>query len=818
MRFILLVILLFGYFSIFPQAKTDQKQLQAVRISELIKTDGDLSEPAWQAALVATNFFTYDPTNGDPANEKTEVKVLYDNSALYISAVLYDREPQKILKEFTRRDGTNANADQFWVSINPYADGQNFFQFQVSSVNVQTDIKVSSGGSDYNWNAVWESEVKITDSGWVVEMKIPYSAIRFPNTQEQTWDINFWRLIRRTRETSSWNYVDKQIGNTGAQTGKLTGISNIKAPLRLAFYPYVSAYAQHNSDEKKLGYSFNGGMDVKYGINESFTLDMTLIPDFGQTKSDDIVLNLSPYEIRYNENRQFFTEGTELFNKAGLFYSRRVGAVPSGYSDMDTILQQKGKILDNPAAAKLINATKISGRNKNNLGLGFFNAITDNTYATVEDSLGNKKRLLTEPFTNYNILVADQAFNKNSYINIINTNVYQPSTDKFADVIGTTFRIYEKRNIYAFQGTTAVSVKDDKAMKNPSIGQYYNLNAGKLNGNLYFNGGIGILTDKYNPNDIGYLDRNNCIAYYSTISYRIYQPFWKLLSWSASTGFSYQELYKPKVYSSSNFSIGTDGTFKNYLSVGINFNAEPMGRHDYYEPRVAGRYFAKRRYISSYLWISSDYRKPFALDITVSHFLSETSSIGKNYGYSWSISPRIRVSNHFLCSYSFSPGFDYEDKGWAKTITSDSIVFGKRDVKSITNTFSGSYVFTNKSFLTINIRHYRTWVDYSKFYLLNTEGGLTDYPAYTKNHDINFNAFTIDMVYTWNFAPGSFIYVMWKNNITKSDDVTDNRFDDFFVNFDKTINAPQVNWLSVKLSYYIDYQYFIKRRGAVKSK
>lgn len=807
MKFICLHIIIFLISSFtFAQELLKAKQTEAVRIAEEITIDGELKEAAWTKVQVAKDFITYDPTTGEPASENTEVKIIYDNEAIYIGAILYDKDPYKILREYTRRDETNANADAFWVSINPYADGQNVFQFQVTSVNVQSDLKIFSGGSDYNWNSVWFSETKITDQGWVVEIKIPYSAIRLPKTQEQVWDVNFWRLIRRIRETSSWNFVDKKLGNSGAQTGKLKGIRDIKSPLRLSLFPYVSAYTQHNSDMNQFSYSFIGGMDVKYGINESFTLDMTLIPDFGQTKSDDKVLNLSPYEIRYTENRQFFTEGTEMFNKAGLFYSRRIGETPSGYSDVDSVTNNKGKIIKNPSEAKLINATKISGRNKNNLGLGFFNAMTGNTYATVEDSLGTNHNLLTEPFTNYNIIVADQAFRKNSFVNIINTNMYQYATDNVANVTGATFRIYEKRDLYALYGTTAVSIKKNKSLHENSIGELYNLNAGKLNGNFTFNYGINIITDRYNPNDMAYLNHNNDFSQSAVMSYRIYKPFWKLLGCYSTIYYNYKKLYKPNVYTGTDINLESGATFKNYLSIGLNFSSGLNKMHDYFEARVPNRLFIKSRYDSFSSWLSTDYRKAFALDITSNGFISEWN----NRGLWGTIAPRIRLSDHFLFVYSLSHGSDLSDRGYVSLINSDSIVFGKRNIRVITNSFAGTYVFNNKTYLSLNIRHYWSTVNYLEYFLLADNGDLEAYD-YSGNHDINYNIFTIDMTYSWNFAPGSFINVMWKNNITKSENVFNNHFDDFFMNFDRAVNFPQVNSLSVKLSYYVDYQYFSRK-------
>src|SRR5258705_10304557 len=164
------------------------------------------------------------------------------------------------------------------------------------------------------------------------------------------------------------------------------GIKYIKPPLRLSFSPYFSSYVNNypynTPGIKNTTTSLNGGMDVKYGINDAFTLDMTLIPDFGQVQSDNQVLNLSPFEVKYNENRSFFTEGTELFNKGNLFYSRRIGGTPIHFGDVSGQLGANERVLKNPTESKLINATKVSGRTTKGLGVGFFNALTKPMYAT----------------------------------------------------------------------------------------------------------------------------------------------------------------------------------------------------------------------------------------------------------------------------------------------------------------------------------------------------------------------------------------------------------------------------------------------------
>ncbi|MEY4012911.1 MAG: hypothetical protein RIT22_2035, partial [Bacteroidota bacterium] len=230
----------------------------------------------------------------------------------------------------------SGTADRVGIFINGYNDGQQEFSFIVSASGVQEDfLFTESNGEDSSWNAIWESKTQITDFGWTAEIKIPYAALRFSSEKKQTWGINFIRDFRRARTFYSWNLIDNKINSRGNQEGVLNGIENIITPTRLFLIPYSSFYLNSNATQKTKG-DLKGGVDIKYGINDAFTLDAILVPDFGQTTFDNVILNLGPFEQQFNENRPFFTEGTELFSKGNLFYSRRIGGSPTINADLNT--------------------------------------------------------------------------------------------------------------------------------------------------------------------------------------------------------------------------------------------------------------------------------------------------------------------------------------------------------------------------------------------------------------------------------------------------------------------------------------------------
>jgi hypothetical protein len=426
-----------------------EKSLEAFKINTPIKIDGILDESVWNQAAIADSFIENSPNYGAVAKHPTIVRVLYSDQAIYVGAYMYD-DPKKIRKQLTARDGEQRqDIDYFSVFFDTYNDNQNGYQFLVTARNVQTDgrlvaNRVSQFGlpTDYSWDAVWESKVTIQKDGWVVEMKIPYSALRFSKKEVQDWGINFQRYSRRYSESAFWNKVDPNQNGFVNQFGNLTAVKNIVPPLRLSFLPYITTGVRTTpfaDGSTKTTVLRNGGMDVKYGVNESFTLDATLIPDFGQVVSDNVVLNLTPYEVQFQENRPFFTEGIELFNKAGLFYSRRVGGTPSNYSTIQSDVQNNPnlELISNPGITQLYNATKFSGRNKSKLGIGIFNAVAAQMNAEVLDkTTGKINKIESEPLTNYNIIVLDQALKGRSSITFTNTNVLRSGGARNANVSG----------------------------------------------------------------------------------------------------------------------------------------------------------------------------------------------------------------------------------------------------------------------------------------------------------------------------------------------------------------------------------------------
>ncbi|MFH1159658.1 MAG: DUF5916 domain-containing protein [bacterium] len=805
-----LFILVFLPLTLAGISQAPRKIVQAVPIKETIKIDGVLDETSWQLAPVATDFIQQRPYNGKPASQRSEIRFMYDNSGLYVGALLYDPHPDSILTQLGLRDSDELNADFFTLMLSPYDDGLNAFAFRVYASDVQTDYTVSSESDfqmDVSWNAVWQSNARSNELGWVVEMKIPYSALRFPETEVQTWGMNCQRDVRRTRELSSWNFIDAAVKGIINQSGILTGIEGIKPPLRLSVTPYLSGYVEKNPDYKEWQFSYNYGADLKYGINQSFTLDMTLIPDFGQVPSDDKVYNFSPFEIRYDEQRQFFTESVELFDKGGIFYSRRVGSTPEGYGEVYEQLDSNEVVKENPMQTKLINATKVSGRTSKGLGIGVFNGMSANTWATIEDTVtGEKRRFLTQGFTNYNMFVFDQALKNNSFFSVLNTNLYRTDVGYCANVSGIDFRFANKAYTHSATGNLFISQLYN-AHGSPDVGYHYQWEAGKISGNFRYLWVQILENDTYDPNALGFDPQNNRFTNVLNLEYNIYEPFWKVLDWYNWVTFVYSTLYTGLNFTSFEIEAETRTTTQKYLTLGSGFEIKPDG-YDYYEPRVEGWKYCTPGYAGIGLFVSTDYRKKLALDVNLSYAYS--ARYLTSY-FELELEPRYRPNDRLLFIYSFYMDRLNNDAGYVfdslNASQQEVILFGRRDIQTITNVLEANYMLRSNMSLNLRVRQYWVWAHYLSFYTLQPDGFL--HPAnYNGNQDVDFNLFNIDLGFIWNFAPGSQLSFLWKNAVNTFDDIIDYSF---FRNLDKTLSSPAANSFSIRVLYYIDAMYFKKK-------
>ena len=791
-----------------------QREIKANMVINSIILDGNLSEHDWVNCSWESGFTQMKPFPGRKALKKSEVAILYDQEAIYFGIKCFD-DSDSLSRVLSIRDDFNPNLDMMGIFIDTYNDKQNGFFFGITSRGVQLDAKIFN--RDYNdlFNLVWRSKVKINKDGWFAELKIPYSALRFPKIDVQNWNINFARQISRFREESTWSPVNPDLENYLLESGKIIGIKDIKPPLRLAFIPFLSSYYSFSKDQDLVD-TYNGGMDIKYGINEALTLDVTLLPDFGQVVFDKQVLNISPFEVQFNENRQFFTEGTELFTKSGIFYSRRIG-VQTASKVYDNQLKENEQINELPASVPLINASKISGRLKNGLGVGIFNGVTAEQQTTALNTLDNTERTITiSPLSNYNVLVLDQNLKNNSFITFTNTNVWRAGSFYDANVSALKTKINSKSNDYFIDVDMKVSnILNEQAT---NLGHTWGIETGKQRGNFTFGLNYYEESDTYDPNDLGFLMANNERSSSIEIGYRDFNPqVLSLNKFFSNFSLSHQRLYAPNLYGGTYWRGSLTMISNSFNAMGLRFNGTINEVNDYFEPRVWGEKFIRPVWTSSSAWISTNYQKPVAVDLGLGYIDVQRADW---WEWNYNFELRFRLSNQLNLIHQWDQYLQYNSEGYAVNFGTpieeiDAILFGNRDRITTTQSLGIEYTATNRMGLTFQLRHYNAKISYNKFAELMNNGRLSYLENYTgldvngnSVYDVNYNAFTIDMLVRWVFFPGSEFNFVWKNSIFESNEMANESYWNSLFN---TLNNGTINTLSLKVIYWLDYQYLNKK-------
>lgn len=454
----------------------------AVRATERtspIAIDGRLDEAAWRAATPVTEFTQVDPDEGRPASERTEVRFLFDGSALYVGARMYDSKGRAGVKTNLVRRDDDFNSDMFEVVLDGYHDHLSRAFFDVNPSGSKADyIGIGNSCCDSGWDPVWEAATRIDDDGWTAEMRIPLSQLRF-SVDNDTWGLQIRRFIHRRQEMDQWSFWRKNETGGPSRFGHLEGLALRTAGSRhVELLPYAvgkGTYLQHAAgDPFNTGHdrSARAGLDLKYLLTSNLTLSATFNPDFGQVEVDPAVVNLSAFETFFPEKRPFFIEGASIFGFGGFncyfcsnvsslqaFYSRRVGRAPTGAD----LAWSAGQFADVPDAATILGAAKVTGRTSSGFTLGVLDAVTGQANADVVRTDGTRTTQEVEPLTNYFVGRVKRDLNGgNLVVGGIATSVVRRMSDPFvprlanhAELLGGDFRLTWARRTYSLAGQYA---------------------------------------------------------------------------------------------------------------------------------------------------------------------------------------------------------------------------------------------------------------------------------------------------------------------------------------------------------------------------
>ena len=542
-----------------PDSTLTRALVHAVRTSETITVDGVLSERIWSVAPAWDRFVQRDPVEGAPATERTEVRLVYDDVAIYVGARMHDSAPDSIVARLGRKD-TYTSSDYFVIYLDSYYDHRSGFMFALDAAGTYFDgVVYNDEWTDETWDGVWDGRVAHDSLGWTAEMRIPFSQLRFRSTE--TWGVNFERDVARKHENTYLAFTPKDGSGFASRFADLKGIDQIRPPARIEVLPYARAKAEYGpsvaGDPFNDGSSYTpgAGLDLKVGIGTNLTLDATVNPDFGQVEVDPAVVNLSDVETFFSEKRPFFVEGASIFDNFGrgggrsywgfnwyspnLFYSRRIGRTPQGSVP-------EAEYADVPEGTRIIGAGKLTGRLGDGWTVGTIQALTAREYAEVQTD-GERSRAEIEPLTYYGVFrglrefsaggqglgflatAAARLFRDDRLRDELSRDAVTGGIDGWffldadrewvvsgsvmgSHVRGSPERILDLQTSSQryYQRPDAGHVSIDSAATSLS-GYAARAWLNKQKGNVIFNSAVGILSPGFEINDLGYLSRTDIL-------------------------------------------------------------------------------------------------------------------------------------------------------------------------------------------------------------------------------------------------------------------------------------------------------------------
>jgi hypothetical protein len=699
--------------------------IEAVRADAPIRVDGLLDEKTWNRKGYS-GFIQSDPVEGAPATEKTIFWVAYDNKAIYISARLYDSEPDKIIGLLGRRDEF-VDSDWFIFSVDPYFDRRSGYQFAVNPSGSMVDWTIYNDEyMDSTWDGVWECKTRVDDKGWTVEMRIPFEQLRFKQKDRYVWGVNFRRYIKRKNERAGIVWIPKKDSGFVSHFARLEGMKSIKPGRHIELLPYSVGKAAFGTREEGnpfaagKDYFAGGGLDLKVGLKSNLTLDLTVNPDFGQVEADPAVINLSAAESYYSEKRPFFIEGSNIFVFGGggtnrdiganwgnprFFYSRRIGRPPQG--GVDT-----GGYVDYPDWSTILAAAKVTGKIGKGWNIGFISALTQREYARI-DLDGQRSREEVEPFSSYTVLRAQREFNDGRQgLGFISTGVLRdPRNPGLKDTLnrsafgfgvdGWTF--LDKDRIWVVSGwfgATQVSGSKEATwdlqhsyphyFQRPDaahVGLDENATSmsgwagrvilNKQKGNFVVNAALGAISPGFDSRDMGFQWDSDVINGHIMAAYRSFKPGKIFRNWSV-------HLFTQRNYDFGGHKIGEQrlifigsAQFLNYWSIYGQLSVNPErwskiltrgGPLTRLPPTTWGEFA-----------IESDDRKPVVLSL--SGYFSSSPSGSRE----WSPSLEIEWKPGSNFNISFNPSYStsHDVAQWVTAV----------DDESMTDTYGTRYIF-----------------------------------------------------------------------------------------------------------------------------
>ncbi len=824
--------------------------------------DGKIDDLCWKTGTWAGDFHQFLPDEGAEPAYPSEMNIQYDDKHLYVAIRAYDGEPGKILRMPGPRD--EFNGDILGITFDSYRNYKTGFEFHVTAWGQKVDqILFNPMNWDSNWNAVWTAKTGLEDSAWVAEFEIPFSQLRYSNKAKQIWGMHVWRWIARLSEESDWEWQTKNGPGMLYNFGELRGIEGLKKSRRIEIMPFalgslrtVKKEPANPFNSKGRSWDANAGLDAKIGISSSFTLDLTVNPDFGQVESDPSVMNLTAFETFYDEKRPFFMEGLTIFDykfdDQSLFYSRRIGHAPSL-----TLSSDDNSFVSSPNKTTILSALKFSGTTSGGLSVGLIHSLTAGEKAQLGNTAGQTWERSVEPMTSYSIARIQKGYNAgNTFVGGMVTSVNRFINDPELEFLsrnalagGLDFQHYwHGREFYidarlmgsritgSMEAITSLQKSSARYFQRPGASYLgYDTTRTDLNGHggrfkigklsklhWKYSTGVTWLSPGLELNDLGYMTYSDRIRNDNEVTYQITKPVSIFHTFNIDLG-------QFNIWNFNREFLGSGAWLSFYSEYKNNwtFNTSLAYQSNKTDTRFlrGGPQMRLPSTIEESGRLSTDNSKRVVFNFSYDYF-----SRGNNSATRYSLEPGISVrplqvlkigvtanimNNYDLLQYITTIDHMSSERHIMGTLRQKTAGLTLRAELNITPEISvqyygspfvsrGSYsefkYITDPEAKVFNDR----FMEFDHAFLTNGMYGLDEngdmIPEYViGDPDFNFRQFRSNLVAKWEYRPGSFIYLVWSGERTGN---TGHSALSYGESLHQLFNIYPANVFLVKLSYW----------------
>ena len=820
-------------------AQVPVAEMTAVSLGEgvlPIVLDGDLNDPAWALATPIDSFLQREPLDGGPATMRTEARVVFDATSIYVAVRAFDSDPERIVGFLTRRD-EDSSSDWVHVLIDSYHDRRTAYQFGVNPVGVKKDAYwFNDSNDDESWDAVWDVVSRRDTDGWCAEFRIPFSQLRFSGDGNGRLGFAIMRNVARLNETTTWPLLSRTASGFVSSFGDLTGVTIGKASKRLELVPYVVGeigtvpLEPGNLLQNSPDHDIAVGLDLKYAVTPALNLTATVNPDFGQVEADPAVVNLTAFETFFSEKRPFFIEGSGTYQfecrDCSLFYSRRIGRAPRG-----TVTLLTGEYSVQPITSTILGAAKLTGR-VGAFSVGALAAVTDEEYADVAFFSG-RARQVVEPGTLYSVSRMRREFSDQSSLGFIFTTTHRNLAESVAflpesaitggidydwrlgkrwglsgywagsDVSGSRAAIAElqRSTVHSFQRPDASHVEFDPladTLRGHSGMAAFEKIAGER---TRMNLNVAYKSPGFDLNDLGFQPRADEIP----------QSSWFQVRWPTPGKYTRNIELNFIHWSAFNFdgdrlqlggNINAHWDFQNFWETGFGVNVNARNFDDRLTRGGPGGYEEPRH--SSWQYLNTDNRR-------VVSFNWNSAFGGGGGGRFFELQPEIVLRP--ISSFSTEVGFRYynniDDSQWVEEVIRPDkphYVFGRLEQETHSLTLRVNYTMTPNLSLQLYGEPFISTGDYVSYKEL-VDGRAERYEDryapydYIGNADFSVLSFRTTNVLRWEYRPGSTLFVVWQQGREGSG--VPGRFA-LGQDYNDLFATPASNTLLIKFAYWMN--------------